>query len=104
MLNQHQQAVFNGFLDKIRGGMEAQQFQKVESAIRAWDQEQLVSHLDSLNHSAPEARINAVLSIYTTLGLRDVLKEAGVSDERRLEIVNKIAGSEVAQKRTRPEG
>ncbi len=100
ILNARQHVVYGEFLQKLAGGMNSEQYQRVKSAIDGWDLERLVSAIDSINFSAPEARIEPTKNVYYGLGLRDLLKEVGLTNEERRGVINRIAGEEVAHRPT----
>ncbi len=105
MLNQRQQAILDSFLQKLKGNMTPDQFQQVEGVIKSqMDLEVLASRLDTLNHTAPEARHEPTKQVYYGLGIRNILADAGLDEDQRGKIINEVAGTEVAHRRTRPEG
>jgi hypothetical protein len=102
-LDPHQQEVLDRFLGNLQGGMDPKQFKKVKKAVEGQDIVGLTSGLDSLNHAAPEEKPALVHDLYYS-GLRGILKDAGLDDEQRRNVLNGIAGTEVAHPRTQVEG
>lgn len=102
-LNPHQQELLDQFLGKLQGGMDPKQFGKVKKAVEGQDLVGLTSGLDSLNRAAPEEKPYLVHDLYSS-GLRGILKDVGLDDGQRMNILNSIAGVEVVRSRTRVEG
>ena len=76
LLDNHQQEILGNFLDILRGGMKPNQFNKVNTEIGKLELSRLVSAIDSMNHSAPEAKVDLLRSLYYDSGLSEILKDA----------------------------
>ena len=101
-LNEHQRTVIANLLEKTTEGLSSEQADAVNTGMESLDQIRISSLLDSLHHTAPEAiqlRAGIMERLYYDMKLGQVLKEAKIDSESRREIINRIAGTEIAHKK-----
>ncbi len=59
----------------------------------------ILAHLERLMYSAPEIRARKAYEMYYSGGLREFLKGLGFDDEERRQLINALAGQDVAHSR-----
>lgn len=100
-LNKRQEEILNGFLGKFENITSSKQYEEIKQNIGRLDLTEFTSELDSLNHAAPEERASIVSDIYLHGGLRELLKDAGLSNQERANILNNLAGETIVRLRGR---
>jgi len=96
-LSADEQQILNSFLNRLTEGLDEDAARLVQQRIEANDLTSLASAIDSLNHTAPEARYVPMRDLFDGLDLGGILMGVGLGQGEIVNTINRIAGVEVVR-------